>query len=288
MNLWDAMPDDLRRMFVEAENRRAGTARQAMWDCEDGGSSPTRRRASRAVRSTGSSPSSPTSRRGRARAPAADPRASGSGSTAAGSRSGSSPEPERRRLLPPLASGRRPPREGSDGVELEKQPARPGDSRRPTGRARLRGPRRPGGLATEAYRLRLSIRQEAMTTTRGPPAPPTTDLPIARLRRVPSRRLPPGNGVQSRRPDSLRRGRATRGEREATRRARGGSSSEGSGPSASRSRLRLPGTPRAGADAAAGSGDRDHGRRARGGRPRSSGAVRLEGSGDERADRSTG
>ena len=36
LNLWDYMPEDLRQMFREAEVRRSGSARQALWTCEDG------------------------------------------------------------------------------------------------------------------------------------------------------------------------------------------------------------------------------------------------------------
>ena len=33
---WDAMPEDFRRLFMEAEIDRAGSASQAMWACKDG------------------------------------------------------------------------------------------------------------------------------------------------------------------------------------------------------------------------------------------------------------
>ena len=36
MNLWDFMPEDMRREFQRAENERAGTAKQTLWTAPDG------------------------------------------------------------------------------------------------------------------------------------------------------------------------------------------------------------------------------------------------------------
>ena len=36
LNLLDFMSADMRREWIEAENRRVGTARQALWECRDG------------------------------------------------------------------------------------------------------------------------------------------------------------------------------------------------------------------------------------------------------------